>query len=72
MKNIGYKLLHWCQNIEAHNGMQHGYYVDLGQRKISVRVKDYFRRKRIILKRCPICKSNNVRVGKNVMRIKDE
>ena len=67
-----YKLTHWCQNIKAHNGRQHGYYVDLGKRRISVRVKDYFRRKRIILRRCPICKSKNVRVGKVVVRKKDD
>ena len=66
-----YKLMHWCQNVKAHNGFQHGFYYDLGKRKISVRVKDFFRRKRIILKRCPICNSRNVRVGKIVVRAKN-
>lgn len=62
------KLLHWCQNTEAHNGFQHGFYVDLGQRTISMRIKSFLRRKRIILKRCPICGSENVKVGKIVKR----
>lgn len=67
-----YKLLHWCQNINAHNGAQHGFYFDLGKRKFSVRFKAMLRRRRIVLKRCPICKSSDVRVGKIVTRKKDE
>lgn len=67
---IEYKLKHWCQNLKAHNGLQHGYYVDLGAIKLGVRIKDFFRRKRIILKKCPICGSKDVRVGKIVTRNK--
>lgn len=67
-----YKLAHWCQNIKAHNGSQHGFYVDLGERKITARFKEFFRRRRGILKRCPVCKSNNVKVGKIVVRNKND
>ena len=66
-----YKLLHWCQNVGAHNGLQHGFNVDLGKRKISVWFKDFFRKK-IAIRRCPICKSRDVKVGKIVVRKKDE
>lgn len=67
-----YKLKHWCQNVAAHNGAQHGYYHDLGKRKLPARVKNFLRRKRVILKRCPICKSKNVKVGKIVVRDKND